>query len=167
MDDRREGFQTILATSRTLHLEPAEAKAAVQACVESFTEVSSGAPGELRLNLPAGARAMLGIAPLRGASAGDRSLLVGSLRSRRGWVSVPVEIEVAPLSSSCSELVVRPVGPICLRSTAHRRLFDRCSHALANFFRIEVELAALSATVPARAAVRRSSPAPAPVSVPV
>lgn len=147
-----EGTQTILATSRTLHLRPSEARTAVQACVASFTKASSGSRGEFRLNLPAGARALLRSAPLHGASAQGRSLLVGTIRSRRGWVSVPVEIETAPVSDTCGELVVRPVGPICLRSTAHRRLFNRCSHALADLFRMEIELAGLAATT-RRAAV--------------
>jgi hypothetical protein len=142
-------IRTILATSRTLHLKPSEAKAAVEACVASFTEASSGSRGELRLNLPAGTRALLRSAPLHGASARDRSLLVGTIRSRRGWVTVPVEIETTLVTGTCSELVVRPVGPICLRSTTHRRLFDRCSHALADFFRMEVELAGLATTAPA------------------
>jgi hypothetical protein len=148
-----DGTQTILATSRTLHLRPSEATTAVQACVVSFMESSSGSPGELRLGLPAGAQARLRSAPLQGASAQDRSLLVGTIRSRRGWVSVPVEIETTPMTGTSSELVVRPVGPVCLRSAAHRRLFDRCSHTLADFFRMEIELAGLAATA-SRAAVR-------------
>jgi hypothetical protein len=57
-----------------------------------------------------------------------------------------VEIETTPLTETCSELVVRPVGPICLRSAAHRRLFDRSSHTLADLFRMEIELAGLGAT---------------------
>ena len=146
MDEAREAIQTILATSRTLPLRPCEAKTAMQACVESFTEASSEAPGELRLDLPAGARAVLRSAPLHGASADVRSLLVGTIQSRRGWVSVPVEVETTPLTATCSELVVRPVGPVCLRSEAHRRLFDRYSHALADFFRMEIEIAGLAPT---------------------
>jgi hypothetical protein len=152
MHEAGEGTQTILATTRTLVLQPSEATSAVAACVGS----------EIRLNLPAGARAVLRRRPLQGASARDRSLLVGSVRSRRGWVSVPVEIETAPVSSSCCELVVRPVGPLCLRSQAHRRLFDRCSHALADFFRMEIELAGLAAVTPL-APGRTSPPADAPV----
>jgi hypothetical protein len=128
----------ILATSRALSLGPSEAKAAMQSCVER----------EVRLNLPAGARAVLHAAPLRGASAAQRSLLVGTVRSSRGWVSVPVEVETAPVSATDSELVVRPVGPVCLRSSTHRRLFERASHALADFFRMEIELAGLAAAVP-------------------
>ena len=160
-----EGIRTILATSRTLYLKPSEAKTAVEACVASFTGASSASPGELRLHLPAGARALLRSAPLRGASARDRSLLVGTIRSRRGWVSVPVEIETTPLTSTCSELVVRPVGPVCLRSTAHRRLFDRCSHALADFFRMEIGLAALAATT-TPATARTPRPHTTAVSLP-
>jgi hypothetical protein len=128
----------ILATSRTLSLKPSEAKAAMQSCVEH----------EVRLNLASGARAVLRAAPLRGASAVQRSLLVGTVRSPRGWVSVPVEVETAPVSATDSELVVRPVGPVCLRSGTHRRLFERASHALADFFRMEIELAGLAAAVP-------------------
>jgi len=159
------GTGMILATSRTLPLRPSEATAAVRACVDSFLEASSGSPGELRLNLPAGARARLRPVPLHGASARDRSLLAGTIRSRHGWVSVPVEIETTPLSETRSELVVRPVGPACLRSTAHRRLFDRCSHTLADFLRMEIELAGLAVTTPR--AVVRTSPHPAgAVSVP-
>jgi hypothetical protein len=144
----------ILATSRTLSLRPSEAKAAMQCCVE----------GEVRLDLPAGARAVLHVAPLQGASAAQRSLLVGTIRSRRGWVSVPVEVETAPVSATSSELVVRPVGPVCLRSTSHRRLFDRGSHALADFFRMEIELAGL-APAPATGAVRTAPAAPVPATV--
>ncbi|MGH8972941.1 MAG: hypothetical protein ACRD0C_07020 [Acidimicrobiia bacterium] len=140
----------ILATSRTLSLRPSEAKAAMQRCVESV----------VRLNLPAGARAVLHAAPLRGASATERSLLVGTVRSPRGWVSVPVEIETAPVSATDSELVVRPVGPVCLRSTSHRRLFERTSHVLADFFRMEIELAALAAAAPATV---RTAPASVPL----
>jgi hypothetical protein len=138
----------------------------VQTCVGSFAQVSSGPDTEVRLNLPAGVRAALHAAPLRGASAGERSLLVGTIRSPRGWVTVPVEIETAPVSATCCELVVRPVGPVCLRSGSHRRLFERSSHALADFFRMEIELAALSG---APAASRRAHPAfvPAPVSIAV
>ena len=148
-------MQNILATSRTLSLTPRQAKTAMQIWRD-----------EVRLNLPAGARVALKATPLQGASAGQRSLLVGTIRSARGWVSVPVEIETAPLSAGCSELVVRPVGPICLRSGSHRRLFDRCSHALADFFRMEIELAAMAA---GPAAARRAHPTyrPAPVSLSV
>jgi hypothetical protein len=128
----------ILATSRALSLGPSEAKAAMQSCVER----------EVRLNLPAGARAVLHVGPLQGASAARRSLLVGTIRSRRGWLSVPVEVETAPVSATDSELVVRPVGPVCLRSSTHRRLFERASHALADFFRMEIELAGLAAAMP-------------------
>lgn len=155
MYEAQDGTQTILATSRTLHLGPSQTTRAVQACVDSFMETSSGSGGELRLNLPAGARARLRPAVLHGASARDRSLLVGTIRSRHGWVSVPVEIETTPITATSSELVVRPVGPLCLRSAAHRRLFDRCSHTLADFFRVEIELAGLSAPTP-RAVVRTS-----------
>jgi hypothetical protein len=167
MEDRvGAGGRTVLATSRTLSLRPGAARSAVQTCLDSFAEVSSGPATEVRLNLPAGVRAVVHAAPLRGASAEDRSLLVGTIRSPRGWVTVPVEIETAPVSATRSELVVRPVGPICLRSTSHRRLFERSSHALADFFRVEIELAALSA---APAAARRAHPAfvPAPVSIAV
>ena len=166
MDQVGAASQTVLATSRTLSLRPSAAKSAVQRCLDSFAEVSSGPADEIRLNLPAGARAVLHAAPLRGASAGERSLLVGTIRSPRGWVTLPVEIETAPVSGSCAELVVRPVGPICLRSSSHRRLFDRSSHALADFFRMEIELASMAA---APAAARRAHPAfiPAPVSLAV
>lgn len=161
MQDLRDANPTVLATSRTLHLNPSETTAAVNACVASFTQASAGSRDELRLNLPEGARADLRSAPLSGASARDRSLLVGTIRSRRGWISVPIEIETAPVSAASCELVVRPVGPICLRSTAHRQLFDRCSHALADFFRMEIELAGLAATTP-----RTTRRAPRPVSEP-
>ncbi|MDQ3943845.1 MAG: hypothetical protein M3357_01555 [Actinomycetota bacterium] len=154
MHEVGKGIQAILATSRTLPLRPCEAKTAVQACVDSFTTASSGAAGELRLNLPAGARAVLRSAPLHGASAQDRSLLVGTIRSRRGWLTVPVEVETAPVSDACSELVVRPVGAVCLRSEAHRRLFECCSHALADFFRMEIEIAGLAAPPPRPARVK-------------
>ena len=167
MEDRFGGGNpTVLATSRTLSLLPRAAKSAVQTCVDSFARVSSGPEDEVRLNLPAGVRAVLHAAPLRGSSAGDRSLLVGTLRSPRGLVTVPVEIETTPVSATRAELVVRPVGPICLRSTSHRRLFERNSHALADFFRMEIELAALAA---APAAARRAHPTfvPVPVSIAV
>jgi hypothetical protein len=52
------------------------------------------------------------------------------------------------VTGTCSELVVRPIGSICLRSTTHRRLFDRCSHALADFFRMEIEVAGLTTAMP-------------------
>ncbi len=149
MHQVEEGIQTVLAASRTMSLRPAEAKRAAVACVVSFAEATSGPEGELRLNLPGGARARLQPVVLHGASAQDRSLLAGTIRSRHGWVSVPVEIETAPVTDASSELVVRPVGPICLRSTSHRRLFARCSHALADFFRMEIELAGLAAAPPA------------------
>ena len=159
-------METVLATSRTLSLRPPEAKAAAERCAESFTAVSAGPPSELRLNLPAGALAVLRPAALQGVSAGQRSLLVGTVRSPRGWLSVPVEVETAPVSATCSELVVRPVGPVCLRSSSHRRLFERTSHALADFFRMEIELAGMAE---APAAARRAHPAfvPAPVSLAV
>jgi hypothetical protein len=145
-------MQTILATSRSLSLRPPEAKAAMQCCVES----------EVRLNLPAGTRAVLRVAPLQGTSAAERSLLVGTVRSPRGWVSVPIEVETAPVSATSSELVVRPVGPVCLRSTSHRRLFERSSHALADFFRMEIELAGMGAAL---AAARRAHPTFVPAAV--
>jgi hypothetical protein len=153
---------TVLATSRTLSLRPLEAKEAMQRCADSFRRVSSGPESEIRLNLPAGAGAVLRIASLLGTSAVERSLLVGTIRSTRGWVSVPVEIETAPVSVNASELVVRPVGPVCLRSVSHRRLFERSSHALADFFRMEIELNALGA---APAAARRAHPTFVPVLV--
>lgn len=149
MHQVEEGTQTILATSRTMSLRAAAAKRAVAACVVSFADASSGPEGELRLNLPDGARARLQPVLLHGTSAQDRSLLAGTIRSRHGWVAVPVEIETAPVTDASSELVVRPVGPICLRSTTHRRLFARSSHALADFFRMEIELAGLAAAPPA------------------
>ena len=159
------GTQTVLATSRTLALRPSAAKRALSACAASFTEASSGSRGEIRLNLPAGTRAALRPMILEGASAGDRAVLVGTIRSRRGWVSVPVEIETSPVSASATELVVRPLGPVCLRSSAHRRLFDRSSHGLAEFFRMEIELAGLAAS-PRRAPVRTIGRAGARVSLP-
>lgn len=164
--DLRDANQTVLATSRMVHLRPMEATAAMQACVASFSEASSGPPDVLRLNLPAGACADLRAASLQGASARNRSLLVGTIRSRRGWVSVPIEIETAPVSAGCSELVVRPVGPTCLRSTSHRQLFDRSSHALADFFCMEIGLAGLATTTP-RATPRTLRPVSEPVSLAV
>ena len=165
MHEAREGTQTILATTRTLALRPSEASSAVAACVDTFTDTSCRDAGAVRLDLPAGSRAVLRPALLEGASGRHRSLLVGSVRSRRGWVTVPVEIETAPVSRSRCELVVRPVGPVCLRSQAHRRLFDRTSHALADFFRMEIELAGLTAVTPV-APVRNLRPADVPVSLP-
>lgn len=166
MQDLWNANQTVMATSRTVQLRPSAAKAAVQACVDSFTAASAGSQDEFRLNLPASCRADLRSEALSGASALDRSLLVGTLRSRRGWISVPIEIETAPVSAASCELVVRPVGPICLRSTAHRQLFDRCSHALADFFRMEIELAGLAAATP-RTARRDPRPVSQPVSLAV
>lgn len=162
--DLRDANQTVLATSRMVHLRPTEARAAMQACVASFTEASTGSRDVLRLNLPAGARADLHAASLHGASARGRSLVVGTIRSRRGWVSVPIEIETAPVTAACSELVVRPVGPSCLRSASHQQLFDRCSHALADFFRMEIELAGLATTTP-RPTPRTLRPVSEPVSL--
>ncbi|MGH9042473.1 MAG: hypothetical protein ACRDZ3_19830 [Acidimicrobiia bacterium] len=130
----REAIQTVLATNRPLSLNPSEARAVVQTL----------AAGEIRIALAAGAQAVLRPSPLQGASARGQSRLVGAIRSRHGWVSVPVEIGTAPASESCAELVVRPVGPVCLRSEAHRRLFNRTSHVLADFFSTEIELVGLT-----------------------
>ncbi|MGH9035776.1 MAG: hypothetical protein ACRD0O_08420 [Acidimicrobiia bacterium] len=153
-----DGTQLTLATSRSLKLPPPETKAAMDRCVVRFTEAFPTTGGSFNINLPGGAVAKLRPVPLHGSSAGARTRLTGSIRSRRGFVSVPVEVETAPISASCSELVVRPVGPVCLRSGGPRRLFLGCSHAMADFLCFEIEIAALAAaTAPARRVARRTA----------
>jgi hypothetical protein len=153
-----DGTQLTLATSRSFRLPPSETKAALDRCVARLTEAFPAAGGGFKLHLPGRAVAQLRPVPLRGSSAGDRTRLTGAIRSRRGFVSVPVEVETAPVSAGCSELVVRPVGPVCLRSGAPRRLFLRCSHPMADFLCFETEIAALAAaTAPARRVARRTA----------
>jgi hypothetical protein len=158
MYESGDGTHLTLATSRSLRLSPSETKATLDRCVVRFTEAFPAAGGSFNINLPGGAVAQLRPVPLHGSSAGDRTRLTGAIRSRRGFVSVPVEVDTAPISASCSELVVRPVGPLCLRSGAPRRLFLRCSHPMADFLCFEIEIAALAAaTAPPRRVARRTA----------
>jgi hypothetical protein len=148
-----------LCVSRVLSFSPAEAEAALASCEASLTTAPPGQRGRVLVALRGGT-AELHPAPLAGASRGCRRRLVGVLRSEHRWFSVPIEVEVGPGSPTVravpmeaggrsvlvepdrAELRVRPIGPTCLRSLAHHRLFTRLAPALVERVASELRCAA-------------------------
>lgn len=137
------GFQPrpspVLHTSRVIHLTPCDAEMAFAASATSLAKSCRTPRGRFRVELPRGG-AVLRPEPLSGRSRGTRGRLVGQLRSRYGWVAVPVELEVTPHSETRSELGLRPVGGICLRSSSAYRLFVRLAPALLDAIALEIEI---------------------------
>jgi hypothetical protein len=138
-----------LCVSRVLHLGPIEAEAALASWEASLT---TPPPGQRIAVALAGGTAELYPAPLSGSSKGSRRRLVGVLRSRHRIFSVPVEVEVGPgspggpavsvLGPDRAELRIRPIGPTCLHSPFHHRLFIRLAPVLAERVAFEVDRAA-------------------------
>ncbi len=138
-----------LCVSRALHLAPAEAEAALASYETSLTAAPRGQRRRAVMALTGGT-AELRPAPLGGASKGYRRRLVGVLRSQHRCFSVPVDVEVrpgwrggwgAPAEPEGTELRIRPIGPTCLRSPSHHRLFTRLAPLLAERVACELDSA--------------------------
>jgi hypothetical protein len=138
-----------LCVSRVLSLAPAEAEWALASYETSLTTVPRGQRRRVVVALTGGT-AELHPAPLAGASKGYRRRLVGVLRSQHRCFSVPVDVEVGPgwhggwgdpLEPDHAELRVRPIGPTCLRSPSHHRLFTRLAPLLAERVACELDSA--------------------------
>ena len=138
-----------LCVSRVLNLAPAEAEAALASYETSLTTTPRGPRRRVVVALTGGT-AELRPAPLAGASKGYRRHLVGVLRSQHRRFSVPVDVEVGPgwhggwgvpVEPDRAELRVRPIGPTCLRSPSHHRLFTRLAPLLAERVACELDSA--------------------------
>ena len=129
----------VLHTSRVIHLTPRDAQIAFGASEATLAESCRTPKGRFRIELPGG-DAVLRPDPLTGRSRGTRRRLVGQLRSRHRWVAVPVEVEVTPHSETRTELGLRPVGSICLRSASAYRLFVKLAPALLDAIALEIEI---------------------------
>ena len=138
-----------LCVSRLLSLAPAEAEAALASYETSLTTAPRGKRRRAVVALTGGT-AELRPAPLGGASKGYRRRLVGVLHSQHRCFSVPVDLEVGPgwhggwgvpVDPERAEVRIRPIGPTCLRSPSHHRLFTRLAPLLAERVACELDSA--------------------------
>jgi hypothetical protein len=149
---------------RCLDLPPADAELVVSAWGAELAERFPARGGGFALELPGG-RLALHPAPLTGRSRGSRVRFVGRLRSRWGTIVIPVELVVEPWSTRRSELGLRPLGSVCLRSPACARLFDRLAQAALDTLRSVVSMP-IPPLAEARVAAEAAPPVPAASPVP-